>query len=176
MFQSLKEVKSVFLTGGIRITRFFIIIRLLSFVSILVDVLMIYLIQKYGFWLEMILIQILFFVICVSTIAIHDIFLDKGYDLLFMDYFYKLQRKPTEKKNILERFTQWILERKIIIFWIGSIWLEPDITTLLLRKEPKLTWEETLKITLPSNILCITFWSIIFYLSIQGYDYLKWLL
>jgi len=173
--QSIRELKSLF-SVSMKITRAIIFHRFLNLISISVDILMIYLIKEYGFWFEMTVMLFPFYAICVLTIILYDYFLDRGHDLLFLDYFCNLRDQKIERRRIFTRLTQWILKRRTSIFLLGSFWLEPDITTILLRKDKKGLIRNAVYITLPSTIICVTSWSIIFYYGVKGYEYFKWLL
>lgn len=171
MFQIVHKFLS---KNGFRIMSFVTVNRILAAISLGVDGIMIYLIKNYGFWFEMVAVNVLFFVVCSLTLLTYDFFSQKGYDLLSMDYFHELRDEPLEKKNFLKRFTQWILRREKTIFWLGSLWLEPDVVTLLLRKGEKTKLKDIVSVTLPSVVLCITFWSVVFYLGLKGYVYFSW--
>lgn len=163
-----REFMDQFSINGTDVIRFVIAYRILNIVSYSVDIAHIYLIINYGFWSALLAISLLFFVICLATIAIHDIAVSFGYDILYMERIHRIGAEAANNKGILRRFAGWVLMRRSTIFWLGSLWLEPDLVTLLLRRENRMTMSSTLKITLPSNILCVTIWTIIFYLSVQG--------
>ncbi len=174
MPQLFREFRELFSNNGRDIIGFIIAHRALNLVSYAVDIFHIYLIIKYGFWPALFAISLLFFAICLATVFIHDIAVSFGYDILYMERIRRIGADDTDNRGILKRFAGWVLKRRSTIFWLGSLWLEPDLVTLLLRKDNRVTMSNTLKITLPSNILCVTVWTIIFYLGVRGYVYFKW--
>lgn len=58
-----------------------------------------------------------------------------------------------------------------LMFFIGSLTIEPDVVTLVLAKENTITWRELLFITLPSSVWCIAFYSVSFYFSLRGFEW-----
>lgn len=174
MVRLFREIRELFSNHGRDVIGFIIAHRVLNMVSYAVDICHIYLIVKYGFWPALLAISLLFFVVCLATVFIHDIAVSFGYDVLYMERIRRFGANDAGNRGILKRFAGWVLKRRSTIFWLGSLWLEPDLVTLLLRRENRVTMSNTLKITLPSNILCVTVWTVIFYLGVQGYVYFKW--
>lgn len=166
--------RNFFASNGKNVAGFIIAHRVLNMISYAVDALHIYLLIWYGFWTGLVVITILFFIICWTTVLIHDIAISYGYDFLQIDRLrnFAQEYRANNKKKSIQKFTRWLLERKYAIFWIGSLWLEPDIVTLLIRRHRKITLESTL-ITLSSTILCVSVWNVIFYLGVQGYNHFK---
>jgi len=144
--------------------QFYVFYSTLDAISYLADFLMIGLIKRYGFWKEASIIIPLFFAICVWTLVLYDKFLSKGYDLLQIRYVMRSER----------RIIKWTLRGKGRVFWLGSILLDPDIVTLLLRKEEKTTLRSVVMITGPSTLINILVWSVVYYWGLQGYSYFKW--
>jgi len=140
------------------IARMYIFYWTLSRISLLVDGLMIGMIKRFGIWQELLLIIPLFFVICLWNIRVYDEFLEKGIDL------FKEEAIKTGKMSKLA------LKNRKTMFWLGSIVLEPDIVTVFLRK--KVPAKENLLITLLSTIVCISVWSGVFWLGLQGFEFL----
>jgi len=170
--------------------QFWIFYRSLAWLSWLIDLLIILMIIKYGFWIEMAILQPVYILICIWILIIYDRLLANGQDLLLID---DLQDLPNGKSDIetapegnfykkitfyvkiaLKKFSIWILCSRTRIFILGSLWFEPDIATLLLRKEKRTTIRRIATTTLPMAIICNTFWSAVFYLGIIGYDYFRW--
>lgn len=144
--------------------------RVLSTVSLGVDALMIFVGINYGITIMFFFGSIVFFIACIIVIWFYGILIKSGYDLLFIKEIREL-RENDSPHGISDRFTKWIISNNKLLFWVGSLWLESDIITLIMRKKSDISVEETLKITLPSVIWCIGFWSIVFYLGILGYEY-----
>lgn len=165
--------RDFFANNGKDAARFVIAHRVLNMISYAVDALHIYLLIWYGFWAGLVVITIVFFIVCWATVLINDIAISYGYDFLQIDRLRNFaQEDCINNKKSIQKFTRWLLGRRYAIFWLGSLWLEPDIVTLLLRKYRKITLESTL-ITFFSTILCVSVWNVIFYLGVQGYNYFK---
>lgn len=163
-----------FKRNGGRISRFILTERLITVGEKLIEVLMIALIIKYGVIEEMMIVTPLYFFFCVGIVKIYDIFLTKGIDLMGIDYLCNLKNAELDTRNIYKKFARWILRRRATIFWVGSIFrLDPDGVTLLLRDDKSKTIENALKITLPSVILSMVFWTIVFKMGIMGFKYFK---
>ena len=142
------------------IARVYIFYWTLSRISLLVDGLMIGIIKRFGIWIEIPVIVFLFFVICVWNIYIYDSFAKKGQSII-------------NPNNFQGKISSMVLKNRATIFWMGSLWLEPDVVTILLRKK-EAVWKSNLRITFPSVVWCISFWSLIFYLGIKGYAYFQY--
>lgn len=156
IFQDPEKHKKV----GEDVARFYVFYWTISRISLLVDGLMIGMIKRFGIWNELLLIIPLFFIICLWNIRIYDKFLEKGVDLF---------KEEAVKKGKLRKA---VMKNRKTIFWFGSIILEPDIVTIFLRKRRSAI--KNLSITLPSTIVCISVWSAIFWLGLQGYKLFKW--
>lgn len=161
-------------SGG-KITRFVFTERFVAVVARAIDALMIYLIVKYGVAVEIAIVVPLYFIMCVAVVRVYDFFLTKGYDLLEIEAIRSLGNKKLARRQVFKRFTRWIARRKVTIFWLGSIFLlDPDAVTLFLRKRGASATETALKITLPSVVWAIVFWSVIYKLGIMGVKYFTW--
>lgn len=172
------------------LTGFYIFYNLLNIISRLTDILMIVLIINFGLIAEILIVIPLYFAISIWNMMLYDRFRLTGHDLLQIDYFRKLSSTDigflSTNINIISLksikriiikipvyFLSIILKSRVAIFILGSIFiLEPDIVTLLLRKKQEVTVRNALLITLPSNILCISLWSVIFYYGIYGFRYI----
>lgn len=155
-----------------KITRFWFFYRTLAWISWLINLMMIQLIVKYGFWTEMILVHPPYLLISIWIMVIYDKFYKSGHDLLYIDY---LKALPDQKeKNFAEKISAWILKSRVRVFILGSTWFEPDIATLILRKKHKTNFKEVMRYTLPSAIICTTFWSVVFYLGVIGWNHFSW--
>lgn len=142
-------------------------------ISRLVDGIILWIIIFYGFFPSVAICTLIFFFICVHWLKIYQRFQDEGIDLQKINYLRNLHLKL--KKSCREKFTVWILKRRMTIFFIGSPFiLDPDLVTLLLRKEEYFTWRECFKITLPSAGQCILTWAGIYQLGVLGYKYFRW--
>lgn len=157
-----------------KIVMFIVTNRILSVVSLGVDGMMIYVGSKYGFEAMFFSGQIVFFLICVVVLKLYDLFLNAGLDLLSINDFLELRYQKLGKRQYFKRITQWILRREETIFWLGSIWIEPDIVTLLLKKNGRTKMKDIIFITLPSTMICISFWAVIFGLGLRGFAYFSW--
>lgn len=155
-------------TGAI--LKFLVINRILSSISLFVDALMIYVGIKWGIVSMFLVGTAVFFFACMMVIWLYGISMKKGYDFLLINEVREL-RNLDEFGEKIDKFTKWIMKSNGLLFWIGSLWIESDIITLIMRKKDYISVEETLKITLPSVVWCIGFWSIIFYLGILGYEF-----
>jgi len=164
-----------FKRNGGKISRFILTERLIGVGEKLIEVLMIALIIKYGVIVELLIATPIYFFFCVGVVKIYDHFLSKGMDLLGIEYLCGLRNTAVDRKSILKRFARWIMQRRTTIFWLGSIFrLDPDGVTLLLRDDKSKTTENALKITLPSVVLSMMFWTGVFKLGIMGFKYFKW--
>jgi hypothetical protein len=164
-----------FKRNGGRISRFILTERLIGVGEKLIEVLMIALIIKYGVIEELLIATPIYFFFCVGVVKIYDHFLSKGMDLLGIEYLRGLRNTAVERKSILKRFARWIMKRRTTIFWLGSIFrLDPDVVTLLLREDKRNTFENSIKITLPSVVLSMVFWTMVFKLGIMGFKYFTW--
>jgi hypothetical protein len=158
--------------GSEDLTRFWIFYRTLAWISWLIDLVMIQLIAKYGIWMEMIIVNPPYILINVWIMIIYDKFYKDGVDLLYIDYLRTLPNRV--EKNLVEKMSAWIIKSPVRVFIVGSTWFEPDIATLLLRKEKVTTFRMITTTTLPMAIICNTFWSVVFYFGVSGYSYFKW--
>jgi hypothetical protein len=85
-----------------------------------------------------------------------------------------MQQGKLEKKKFFKRFLRSVMRKRYSIFWIGSVaQINPDGVTLLLRKDRTSTLRNFLGITLPSTVLSIAFWTIVFKLGIMGVAYFR---
>jgi len=144
------------------LVRFSIFYNIHNSTDRVMDVLMILLINQYGFWKEMIIAQPLSFLLCVLVIQAHDrIEREDGNDLLRIA---KLRNYQGDKK-----FLRWILSSRKLIFLVGSlVQLDSDVVCLLLRKK-----EGDYRIALASSVYSITIWSLIYLLGTEAY--VRWL-
>lgn len=149
---------------------FIVLNRGLSSISLGIDALMIYVGMNYGLIPMFLVGTIVFFIACIIVVWLYGKLMSNGYDLLLIEEIRGL-RKSTDPLGRSDALTRWVVSSDKLLFWVGSLWVESDIVTLLLRKRNVISAEETLKITLPSVAWCIGFWSIIFYLGILGYEY-----
>jgi hypothetical protein len=140
------------------IARMYIFYWTLSRISLLIDSLMIGMIGRFGIWYELLLVIPLFFAICLWNIRIYDKFLEKGIDLF---------KEEAIKTGKMSRFA---MKNRKTIFWLGSIILEPDIVTIFLRE--KTSVKKNLLITFLSTVVCISVWSVVFWLGLQGFELL----
>jgi hypothetical protein len=154
------------------LVKFWFFYRSLAWLSWLIDLMMVQLIIKYGFWIEMALVQLPYLLINIWIMIIYDKFYKSGHDLLYIDYLKALPSQ--EEKNRAEKLSAWILKKRWRIFVLGSTWFEPDIATLLLRKKHQTNMKEIMRYTLPLAIICTTFWSGVFYLGVLGWNYFGW--
>lgn len=141
------------------IARMYIFYWTLSRISLLIDSLMVGLISRFGIYIELLLIIPLFFSICLWNIRIYDKFFEKGIDLF----------KEEEIKT--GKISSVVLRNRKTIFWLGSIILEPDIVTIFLRRKKAMA--ENLLLTFFSTVICISAWSVVFWLGLQGFEFFK---
>ena len=182
LLEVLRHIKDCNLNGE-DVARFHFFYWTVNGISRLTDTLMIGLIVKHGLWMEMAIIQPLYLLICIWNMVIYDKFQQKGFDLLQINTIRKRVKRPINTKTGLislikvlpDLILKKTMERRWAMLIFGSLFFfEADIVTLLLRKKQKVTFEEIFKITLPSNLICITTWSIIFWLGVKGFMYFKW--
>lgn len=142
---------------------------------VVVDAPMIYLFKEgYGILDVITMITPVHFVFTLAVVALYDFFLKKGRDLLGIEYLRGLETAKLTKKQLWKKFGRWIIRRRLTIFWIGTIvYLDSDVVTLLLRKKED-TIKNILKITLPSVIWSMIFWSVIYKLGVMGVKYFVW--
>jgi hypothetical protein len=133
------------------------------------SVAMIYFLLNYGIVFTFLTITPSYFLYCIFVVAIYDFFLERGCDLLEIENL--------RSNGASHKFLGWILRRRATIFFVGScIQLDPDLVTLLLRKNRKTLWLNSLTITLPSTVISMTFWTVVYVSAIKGYEWAKWLI
>lgn len=155
-------------------SRFLLIGRVVGIGEKILDILVISLIIKVGIIAEFLIVVPIYSCYCMGIVVAYDYFLEKGYDFVGLEYLRNMQRGKFEKKRFFKRFLRSVMRRRYSIFWIGSVaQFNPDGVTLLLRKDRTSTLRNFLKITLPSTVLSITFWTIVFKLGIMGVAYFK---
>jgi hypothetical protein len=157
-----------------RTSRFLLLGRVAGIGEKLLDILVISLIIKVGVVTEFLIVVPIYSCYCMGIVAAYDYFLEKGYDFAGLEYLRNMQHGRFEKNRIFKRFLQSAMRKRNSIFWIGSVaQFNPDGVTLLLRKDGTTTLKTFLKITLPSTVLSITFWTTVFKLGIMGVAYFR---
>jgi len=128
------------------------------------DALIILSIIRYGTFTSLIIIIPIYFIYSLFIVMAYDYFLDRGYDLLELENL-KANGSSVDGNKVIG----WILKRRTTIFLIGSCFqLDPDGVTILLRKSRDDFWGNALRITLPSVIISMTYWTIVFKLGLMG--------
>lgn len=133
------------------------------------SVVMIYFLLNHGIVFTFLTITPSYFLYCIFVVIVYDFFLERGCDLLEIENL--------RSNGASHKFLGWILRRRATIFFVGScIQLDPDLVTLLLRKNRKTLWLNSLTITLPSTVISMTFWTAVYASAIKGYEWAKWLI
>jgi hypothetical protein len=168
--KGIQKLLKVFL----KMSRFLLIGRVVGIGEKLLDILVISLIIKVGIIAEFLIVVPLYSCYCMGIVVAYDYFLEKGYDFVGLEYLRNMQQGKLEKKKFFRRFLRSVMRKRYSIFWIGSVaQINPDGVTLLLRKDRTSTLKNFLGITLPSTVLSIAFWTIVFKLGIMGVAYFK---
>lgn len=162
-----------------KIGRALIVERCLTFLTRLVDVMMVAIIlsdSSWG-WLKCIVyVTPTYLSLCFLIVLINDLLLGRGIDLTFIE---GLKEMAEGKRNFFQRILSWILERRATIFWIGSwYYLDPDYVTILLRKKGQSLLDATVRITTPSVLISMMVWTFIYwsvYQPFKGLSWAKWL-
>jgi hypothetical protein len=117
-----------------------------------------------------------YFLFSLIVVVLYEFFLSRGRDLLGIDYLRKLEAEEG-RLGFFDKMARWVMRRKITIFLLGSLFfLDPDVVTLLLRKKGESLRRVALRITLPSAIWAIIFWSVTYKLAVMGFRYAQWLI
>jgi hypothetical protein len=143
-----------------------------------VDVPMIWLFEKgQSVVTVFLLITPVYLAFALGVVALYDFCLRRGQDLLGIDYLRSLEKKDLKRNQTCERATRWVMRRRSTIFIFGTLFfLDSDIVTLLLRKENETFGRAAVRITLPSVIWGMIFWSAVYKLAVMGFKYARWLI
>lgn len=156
-----------------RIARFFIAYQIIGLGEKGFSIAMLFLILNHKVIDVVLFVTPIYFFYCIFIVRAYDFFLEKGYDLLELENL----RVGSSKSNNSNKLLRWILRRKNTIFLVGSCFqLDPDGVTILLRENKKKFWKNSFKITLPSVLLSMTFWTAVYVSAIRGYEWAKWLI
>lgn len=167
--KNLKKVSGILA----KIVRAILTERFITFLTrVLIDVPMLFLLVKGFSVLEVISIFIPWcFIFYTFIILAYDYFLYKGYDLLGLNYLANLKYEELSKNQIIKTIAYWIIQRKITIFSIGSIFLlDPDVVTILLRKKGQIG----LQILFWSVVYSTPIWILVYWLGVKGYRYFSY--
>ncbi len=161
-----------------KVAKYIITERIITGLAHLVSVGMIYFIwtdPEYGVYKAFFFMTPVYLAICVATVYISDLLMKKGYDVTGVEELRLMVNRPYTQGQYVKRFVQWILKRKLSIFFIGSCFhLDPPYVTLLLRDKNKGLMANSLLITTPSVILSMFVWTVIFWSAFRGYEWVRW--
>lgn len=174
----LVSLRSLISFGG-KATKYVITERVLTFLTRIVDALMIYFIWAdpvYGVIKAFLICTPINFVLCCIVVYLNDIFVKNGHDFTGIEEFREMAYETYHKRQYVKRFASWTLKRRRTIFLVGScFYIDPDYVTLLLRDKEKGFWNNSLKITLPSVLLAMTVWTPVYWCAHKGYIWATWL-
>ncbi len=182
------ESKALLVTGG-RLGKFVLVERALGFLTRSVDALMIYFIAadpEYGFHKAFLLGGALNLALCSGIVALNNYLLaNYAIDLTGLDDFrnwHSDHRKNNRFSLALVAAKNWILARRLSIFWIGSwFMIDPDYVTILLQNTKESLTKTIATITLPSVVLAMVVWTPFYWALIRltGFadtQFVQWLL
>ena len=116
------------------------------------------------------------FLFSLTVVVVSDILYRRGADVIGIETLRELEHSTLQRRHFVRRTARWILRSRRLIFWVGSwFYLDPDYVTLLLRKKGEGYVKMSLRLTLPSAILCMTVWVPIYWAAVQGYWWAVWL-
>lgn len=115
--------------------------------------------------------------LCISIVLFSDAAFRRGLDLTGLETLRELEHTVLEEKQWFRRLLQRILQSRKLIFWIGSwFYLDPDYVTLLLRKKEESYISTFLRITLPSVVVSMVVWLVVWWAAVQGFRWAVWML
>lgn len=158
------------------LARFIVAERVVTVLTRGFDVLDVTLIVRNGPITAFLVVTPLYFIFCGIVVWLSNRSTARGMDMFGIDTLRVLvTANPTELTR-WKRFARWMLQRRTLIFWIGSIfYLDPDYVSLLLRKPGDGLWRSLMTITLPSVVLSQAVWVGIYWLGYQGFSWASWL-
>ncbi len=169
------QTKSIFwrrLVHGGRIGKFIITSQIITALTRLIDVGMIYYIVsggKYGAVKAFLFMTPLNIILSMAIVYVVEWLLDKGHDVTGVEELRSMENKSYSSKQWIKRFVQWIIKRKVTIFWIGSwYYIDPDYVTLLIRERERGFWFNSFYITIPSVLLAMIVWTPVYWLAFRG--------
>ena len=162
---------------GPRVLRFVLVERVISFLTRIIDVWMIYFLTS-----EQTLIGIckclficgpvyLFF--CGSIVYINDKFAEKGLDITGLNELRMMAYVQYDRKFFVKRFVSWLLKKRQTILWVGSwFYIDPDYVTLILRRPGVPFWDDFWKVTLPSVCISLVVWTFVYWCGVNGIKFM----
>ncbi|MBI5133821.1 MAG: hypothetical protein HZA81_00305 [Candidatus Taylorbacteria bacterium] len=175
----LKDKLLVFAKGTGKAGKFFVTERIITVATrIFTDVPMLAFIvgdPEFGWLKAIVFVTPLYVMVCIAIVLISDFFLKNGVDITGIEEARALSDENLTHNQFTARFVRWFTKRRLLIFWVGSIYyLDPDYVTLLLRRKEDGLMKTTIKITVPSVLLSMLFWSTLYWLIYQPFKHTEW--